>query len=198
MYYVSDAWSKREKYKWIMVFVFGMHSLLCCTHSSICLTVFMTTVMFSLSSQDLRNLQAVTEWMCQILMRCLHLLSCFASCPSKILYPSTNSHNTIFQKKVIPIASNTRVDGIKDKPLAQSWEQKLFKTVTAYTWKSKGSLSVPTSTRDFFLRNHEIKISERIRSCIYNTAYDDVFSDVCLSYTYRNYMNSAFTHLCWN
>jgi len=117
MYYVSDAWSKHEKYRWIMAYVFWMHSLLCCTHFSTCLTVFTTTVMFSLSSQDLRNLQAVTEWMCQILMWCLHLLSCFASCPSKILYPSTNSHNTIFQKKVIPIASNTRVDGIKDKLL---------------------------------------------------------------------------------
>lgn len=154
-----------------MAYVFWKHSLLCCTDSSTCLTVFMKTVMFSLSSQDVRNLQAVTEWMCQILMWCLHLLSCFASCHSNILYPSTNPHNTIFQKKVIPIASNTRVDGIKDKPLTQSWQQKFFKTVTAYTWKRKSTLSVPTSTWDFFLKNHEIKIPERITRFTCNTAY---------------------------
>jgi hypothetical protein len=181
-----------------MAYVFWMHSLLCCTDSSTCLTVFTATVTFSLSSQELRNLQAVTEWMCQILMWCLHLLSCFASCLSKILYPSTNSHNTTFQKKVIPIASNTRVDGIKDKRLAQSCEQKFFKKVTAYTWKRKSTLLVPTSTRDFCLRNHEIKIPERIRSCTYNTADDDVFYDVCLSNIYRNDLNRAFAHLYWN
>ena len=126
----------------------------------VCILDAFFATLHSLSSQNLRNLQAVTEWMCQILMWCLHLLSCFASYPSNILYPSTNPHNTTFQKKVIPIASNTRVDGIKDKWLAQSWEQKFFKTVTAYMWKRKSTLSVPTSTRDFFLRNHEIKIPD--------------------------------------
>jgi hypothetical protein len=63
--------------------------------------------------------------------------------------------------------------------LAQRWQQKLLRNVKANMWKRKSTLSVMASTKQFFkpllLRKREIKKSDRIRSCTYNTAYDDVF-----------------------